>query len=130
MENRKVYCGNGRSFGQYGGVNIDVNLNQVFAHLAETCKEDKAKLQAIGTAFKALQHATKDVAGFSQFKKRNGKDGLSIRLTISAQDGQDDYGNTHSVTINTFIPDKSKINDSKNFDNVPDLPEYEDDLPF
>jgi len=64
------------------------------------------------------------------------KDGGWVNLSMAPRKEVDNYGNTHSMYLNTFVPDKSKGGKKPNAPSAVPVPDglggkdEEDDLPF
>jgi hypothetical protein len=60
----------------------------------------------------------------AEWRKKSEKNGkIYIKLTVSKKKEADKYGNTHAVSVNTFVPDKKA-------DTKPKTEAKSDDLPF
>jgi hypothetical protein len=94
MSNEKIYCGRGKTFGQYGTISVSICLDDIPAEYIT--KSDK-----------------------------NGK--RYVKVNVDAKREADDYGNTHTVTVDTWKPTARPA-------QVPSRPTMEDDksdgLPF
>ena len=69
--NDKIYCGRGKTFGQYGTISVSICLDDIPAEYIT--KSDK-----------------------------NGK--RYVKINVDAKREADDYGNTHTVTVDTWKP--------------------------
>jgi len=67
----KIYCGRGKTFGQYGTISVSICLDDIPAEYIT--KSDK-----------------------------NGK--RYVKVNVDAKREADDYGNTHTVTVDTWKP--------------------------
>jgi hypothetical protein len=69
--NDKIYCGRGKTFGQYGTISVSICLDDIPAEYIT--KSDK-----------------------------NGK--RYVKVNVDAKREADDYGYTHTVTVDTWKP--------------------------
>lgn len=53
-----------------------------------------------------------------------------IRISVASKESPDNYGNTHSVYENDFVPDKSKAGTAKSSPASRTQESTDDDLPF
>jgi hypothetical protein len=67
----KIYCGRGKTFGQYGTISVSICLDDI-----------------------PDQHITKS--------DKNGK--RYVKVNVDAKREADEYGNTHTVTVDTWKP--------------------------
>ena len=56
----------------------------------------------------------------AEWRKKSEKNGkIYIKLTVSKKKEKDQYGKTHSVSVNTFKPEKQDKKETKSNDDMP-----------
>jgi len=118
MNKEKKYIGTAKEF-QYG-INAQIDITEIInICLLNGTKKENAKIM-----FAELSKL-KDVPGFSQFPTKDQKQKIVIKIQISKRKNTDNYGNTHNVMLNEWVPTPKDNSQIKNdFDNS------NDDFPF
>jgi hypothetical protein len=80
MNNNKIYCGSGKEFGQYGGINISICLSDIPEEYKRIGKNNKAY----------------------------------VTLTLNKRQQVGQYGETHSLEVNTYKKDQQNNAQSQN----------------
>ena len=124
MENTKKFIGNGKKNAQYDITNANVSIVQLCSHLKEAGLNEEAK--TIYNTFKKIGESGKFTA-INAFKPE-GKDltYVTLKLSVSSMRQPDNYGNTHSISLNEFVPQTQ--NNTQNTQAAPE--QGGDDLPF
>jgi len=125
-QEQKIYLANGKTFGQYDQINLQVDIDKIFGYLFEQNPTMQIDLLS---AFKTIEAATAETVGFNHFPRKGNKKGISLKLKVSKKkdDPTEFYG-----TLDTFVKDANyqKANAETQASSELPPPPSDGDMPF
>lgn len=133
METKKTtYFGNGKSIENTRFLNVALSFSSILDFL-----EQNLNMLTIGDFKKEIETELEKskLAGFSVYKRKDGKKSINIKLTIGELREIGIYGDTHYVKLNDYISEKNEISTQTNetstqTNNLFTNQDNSDDLPF
>lgn len=120
---KDLFLGKAKS-GRHDSMTAEIDLDKLFGAIAEKVKDNKEAINSIRKAYNVFLNATKDVPGFNQFERKDGKQALSLKLFIGKLKEARKY-QTHYVKLNDYVPEKTGQHTEEAH-----LIEEDDNLPF
>jgi hypothetical protein len=102
MENKKIFCGNGRNFGKYGQIGINVCLTDIPSEYIQTSKNGK---KYVKLKINKLKEPAKDRDYYIEvdtWKPGQSNNNINNNNTVSKD-------NTYDIDANSFIDNKEDI---------------------